>query len=233
MDWGALSEDASLSSRVTFLSGQLADVGSAIEELRAIIAETDRYVASTFSSALDSINLRFDALFRRLFGGGEARLQLAAGPDEASGQGQASEWDRGVEIVARPPGKHMQYLAQLSGGEQTLTAIAYLFASMEAAGLPLAVLDEVDAALDESNLLRFGELAREYASPSAEGSGGIQLIVMTHRRATMERADILYGVTLDEPGLSKAVGIRVEDWVEPGQERQRRLRASAQSGGRA
>ncbi|OPZ39926.1 MAG: Chromosome partition protein Smc [Synergistetes bacterium ADurb.BinA166] len=233
VDWGALSEDASLSSRVTFLSGQLADVGSAIEELRAIIAETDRYVASTFSSALDSINLRFDALFRRLFGGGEARLQLAAGPDEASGQGQASEWDRGVEIVARPPGKHMQYLAQLSGGEQTLTAIAYLFASMEAAGLPLAVLDEVDAALDESNLLRFGELAREYASPSAEGSGGIQLIVMTHRRATMERADILYGVTLDEPGLSKAVGIRVEDWVEPGQERQRRLRAPAQSGGRA
>lgn len=233
VDWGALSEDASLSSRVTFLSGQLADVGSAIEELRAIIAETDRYVASTFSSALDSINLRFDALFRRLFGGGEARLQLAAGPDEAAGQGQASEWDRGVEIVARPPGKHMQYLAQLSGGEQTLTAIAYLFASMEAAGLPLAVLDEVDAALDESNLVRFGELAREYASPSAEGSGGIQLIVMTHRRATMERADILYGVTLDEPGLSKAVGIRVEDWVEPGQDRQRRLRASAQSGGRA
>ncbi|HOO88608.1 MAG TPA: hypothetical protein PK442_12965, partial [Synergistales bacterium] len=105
----------------------------------------------------------------------------------------------------------------------------YLFASMEVAGVPLAVLDEVDAALDESNLLRFGELAREYACPSEEASNAdaedagraasssaIQLIVMTHRRATMERADILYGVTLAEPGLSKVVGIRVEDWVEPG-----------------
>ena len=98
---------------------------------------------------------------------------------------------------------------------------------MEAAGVPLAVLDEVDAALDESNLLRFGELAREYARP-----GGVQLIAMTHRRATMERADILYGVTLDEPGLSKVVGIRVEDWVEPGSEPAERSRRSPAPVGR-
>ncbi|HRV99020.1 MAG TPA: hypothetical protein P5201_10535, partial [Aminobacteriaceae bacterium] len=241
VDWGALSEDTSLASRVAYLGEQLADVRAAMDELRAIIAETDRHVGVVFTGALDNINVRFDALFRRLFGGGEARLQLlsppqpgqpdANGEDEAQPeQGEsAAAWDRGVEIVARPPGKHLQNLAQLSGGEQTLTAIAYLFASMEVAGVPLAVLDEVDAALDESNLLRFGELAREYACPSEEASNAdaedagraasssaIQLIVMTHRRATMERADILYGVTLAEPGLSKVVGIRVEDWVEPG-----------------
>ncbi len=182
VDWGALSEDTSLASRVAYLGEQLADVRAAMDELRAIIAETDRHVGVVFTGALDNINVRFDALFRRLFGGGEARLQLlsppqpgqpdANGEDEAQPeQGEsAAAWDRGVEIVARPPGKHLQNLAQLSGGEQTLTAIAYLFASMEVAGVPLAVLDEVDAALDESNLLRFGELAREYACPSEEAS---------------------------------------------------------------
>lgn len=87
---------------------------------------------------------------------------------------------------------------------------------MEVAEVPIAVLDEVDAALDESNLLRFGELAREYADPRGAGNGkGIQLLVMTHRRATMERADILYGVTLAEPGLSRVIGMKLEDWAEP------------------
>ncbi|MDI9371174.1 MAG: chromosome segregation protein SMC, partial [Synergistota bacterium] len=215
IDWGALSEGDALDGRVSYLNEQIADVRAAIGELKGIIDETDRYVATVFSEALGSINIRFDSLFRRLFGGGEARLQLSAPrgareDDEESQEAVSAEWDRGVEIVARPPGKHLQYLAQLSGGEQTLTAIAYLFAAMEAAGVPLAVLDEVYAALDESNLLRFGELAREYARP-----GGMQLVAMTHRRATMERADILYGVTLDEPGLSKVVGIKIDDWVEP------------------
>ncbi len=240
VDWGALSEDNSLTERVSFLQDQLSDVHAAMDELRSIIEETDRHVGIVFNNALTNINMRFDALFRRLFGGGEARIQLlvphvAAEPDETgedeapsgrdpqdrrnrTGEDSASSaaWDQGVEIVARPPGKHLQNLAQLSGGEQTLTAIAYLFASMEVAGVPLAVLDEVDAALDESNLLRFGELAREYACPSesSPSCGGIQLLVMTHRRATMERADILYGVTLSEPGLSKVLGIKVDDWVE-------------------
>jgi chromosome segregation protein len=240
VDWGALSEDNSLAERVAFLQAQLSDVHAAMDELRSIIEETDRHVGIVFNNALANINSRFDALFRRLFGGGESRIQLLVpqmpgSPEDLSadegrflrnrserrnGAGNApaasAAWDQGVEIVARPPGKHLQNLAQLSGGEQTLTAIAYLFASMEVAGVPLAVLDEVDAALDESNLIRFGELAREYACPSesAHTCGGIQLLVMTHRRATMERADILYGVTLAEPGLSKVVGIKVDDWVE-------------------
>lgn len=223
VEWGVLSEDRSLSGRISFLEEQLSDVRSAIARLRELIADTDRHVGELFSEALDRINSRFNGLFQRLFGGGEARLCLQAGAVEETdeegekGEDDAPAWDAGVEIVARPPGKHLQNLAQLSGGEQSLTAIAYLFASMEAAGAPLAVLDEVDASLDESNLLRFGDLAREYASSDQEK--GIQLIVMTHRRATMERADILYGVTLSEPGLSTVVGMKVEDWVEPAERR--------------
>lgn len=217
VDWGALSEDQSLAKRTAFLSAQLDDAKSAIAELKGILADTDRTVGALFMNAMTNINRAFDAIFRRLFDGGEARLQMQdSGVDGASPS--APLWDRGVEIVARPPGKHLQNLAQLSGGEQTLTAIAHLFASMEVAGVPLAVLDEVDAALDEPNLLRFGELAREYAAPKAYEAGrGLQLIVMTHRRATMERADVLYGVTLDEPGLSKAVGLQMSEWI--GEER--------------
>ncbi|GAB1485531.1 hypothetical protein MASR2M79_05780 [Aminivibrio sp.] len=225
MEWGALSEGEALSERIDYLTGQLDDVKAAVGELQAIVDETDRQVAELFNAALENINSRFNALFRRLFGGGEARLQLEerggpssdpAGPEEGDIRETPSPWDRGVEIVARPPGKHLQNLAQLSGGEQSLTAIAHLFASMEVAKVPLAVLDEVDAALDESNLLRFGELAKEYAVGGETGEGrGIQLLVMTHRRATMERADILYGVTLAEPGLSKVIGMRMSDWVEP------------------
>lgn len=111
-----------------------------------------------------------------------------------------SIWDKGAEIFARPPGKNLQNITQLSGGEQSLTSIALIFATLEAAGTPLAVLDEVDAALDEYNLVRFAELAREY-------SRTMQIIAMTHRRATMERADLIYGVTMIEAGLSAVVGI--------------------------
>ncbi len=195
-DLGVLSEDASLSERIGFLKGNHEDLREGENELCRLIDETDRYVGTLFGNALSDIAVRFDDLFRRLLGGGEARLELIEGE---------SFWDSGVDIVARPPGKRMQSLAQLSGGEQSLTGISLLFACMEVAAVPLAVLDEVDAALDEYNLLRFAELAREYAAR-------LQLIVMTHRRATMERSDVLYGVTMSEPGLSQVVGIDLEEW---------------------
>ena len=101
-------------------------------------------------------------------------------------QEEGSVWERGVEIYARPPGKKLQNISQLSGGEQSLTAIAHLFSALEVAKMPLAVLDEVDAALDEYNLIRFADLAKEY-------SRSLQLIVMTYRRTTMERDDLIYG----------------------------------------
>jgi chromosome segregation protein len=196
VDLGTLSEDRSLEERLAFLKEQVGDVRSGMEELRRFLEETDRHAGALFSKALEGIDQRFDALFQRLFGGGEARLSLAEGSEL---------WEAGVEVIARPPGKKPQHLGQLSGGEQSLTAISLLFAAMEIAGVPLAVLDEVDAALDEVNLRRFAVLAKEY-------SRAIQIVAMTHRRYTMEQADLLYGVTMSEPGLSQVVGVRLEEW---------------------
>ncbi len=196
VDIGVLSEDVSLTDRLSFLEEQLRDVGTGIGDLRKLIEETDRQAGVLFSTSLREIDKRFCSLFQRLFGGGEAHLRLAD---------DGSVWNAGVEVIARPPGKRPQHLAQLSGGEQSLSAISLLFAAMEVAGVPLAVLDEVDASLDEVNLRRFSELAREY-------SKSMQLICMTHRRATMERADLMYGITMSEPGLSQVVGVRLEDW---------------------
>lgn len=194
---GAISEDQSLAERIDFLTDQLDDVNTSADELRTLIADTDSKVERSFTDSMSRIDTRFNELFTRLFGGGEARLILQEGD---------SVWDRGVEIFARPPGKKLQNISQLSGGEQSLTSIALIFATLEAAGSSLAVLDEVDAALDEYNLVRFAELAREY-------SHSIQIIAMTHRRATMERADLIYGVTMVEAGLSATVGINPENYA--------------------
>ena len=197
VNMGVLSEDASLRDRLAFLGDQLDDVNKSASELQKLIADADKQAYKTFSDALQEVDGRFCSLFQRLFGGGDAHLELTE---------SETIWDSGVEVVARPPGKHPQSIGQLSGGEQSLAAISLLFASMEVAGCPLAVLDEVDAALDEVNLRRFSELAREYAKNR-------QILAMTHRRATMERADVLYGVTLSEPGLSQVIGVRLEDWA--------------------
>ncbi|MBR0168673.1 MAG: chromosome segregation protein SMC [Synergistaceae bacterium] len=194
---GAISEDQSLAERIDFLTDQLDDVNTSADELRALIDDTDSQVERSFTESMSRIDSRFNELFVRLFGGGEARLILQEGD---------SVWDRGVEIFARPPGKKLQNISQLSGGEQSLTSIALIFATLEAAGSSLAVLDEVDAALDEYNLVRFAELAREY-------SRTVQIIAMTHRRATMERANLIYGVTMIEAGLSATVGINPENYV--------------------
>ncbi|MCX7828327.1 MAG: chromosome segregation protein SMC [Thermanaerothrix sp.] len=196
VDMGVLSESRSLDERLEFLKGQIDDSRRAMAELEKVIAEADQRAQTVFMRSLKDIDDRFDSLFKRLFGGGEAHLELT----DSGGL-----WDSGVEITARPPGKRPQGIAQLSGGEQSLTAVALLFSSLEVAGCPIAVLDEVDAALDEVNLRRFADLA-------AESSGERQILVMTHRRITMERAGLLYGVTLKEPGLSQVVGVKLEEW---------------------
>lgn len=197
VDMGVLSEDRNLKDRLAFLGEQLDDVRASAAELERLIRDADSQAHKTFSAALQEVDDRFCSLFQRLFGGGEAHLEMLEGN---------TIWDSGVDVIARPPGKHPQGINQLSGGEQSLSAISLLFASMEVANCPLAVLDEVDAALDEVNLRRFSELAREYAKNR-------QILAMTHRRVTMERADVLYGVTLSEPGLSQVIGVRLEDWA--------------------
>jgi chromosome segregation protein len=197
VDMGVLSEERSLKDRLAFLGEQLDDVGAGMKEMERLISDADEQARTIFTNALVEIDKKFNDLFQRLFVGGDARLEMVEGE---------SLWDSGVDVIARPPGKHPASINQLSGGEQSLSAIALLFASLEVASCPIAVLDEVDAALDEVNLKRFSELARDASKER-------QILVMTHRRLTMERADALCGVTLEEPGLSQVIGVRVEDWV--------------------
>lgn len=197
VNMGVLSEDKNLGERLSFLGEQLDDVKHSAAELEKLIADADAQAQKVFTDALQEVDTKFCSLFQRLFGGGEAHLEMTDGE---------TIWETGVDVIARPPGKHPQNINQLSGGEQSLAAISLLFASMEVANCPLAVLDEVDAALDEVNLKRFSELAKEYAQNR-------QILAMTHRRVTMERADVLYGVTLSEPGLSQVIGVRMEDWA--------------------
>lgn len=197
VNMGVLSEDQSLRDRLAFLGEHLDDVRASAAELEKLISDADMQAHKIFTDALKEVDERFCFLFKRLFGGGEAHLVMTEGE---------TIWDTGVDFVARPPGKHPQSIQQLSGGEQSLAAISMLFASMEVAGCPLAVLDEVDAALDEVNLRRFSELTKEYAKNR-------QILAMTHRRLTMERADVLYGVTLSEPGLSQVIGVKMDEWA--------------------
>ena len=197
VDMGVLSEDRSLRDRLAYLGDQLDDVGRSMTGLERLIREADDQAKEIFTHALEEIDKKFNDLFQRLFVGGDARLEMIEGD---------TLWESGVDVVARPPGKHPTGIAQLSGGEQSLSALALLFASLEVAQSPIAVLDEVDAALDEVNLRRFADLAKEVSQER-------QIFVMTHRRVTMERADVLYGVTLAEPGLSQVIGVRVEDWT--------------------
>ncbi|MGN0838049.1 MAG: chromosome segregation protein SMC [Pyramidobacter sp.] len=196
VNMGVLSEDQSLGERLEYFGTQLKDVQRGMDDLKQIIADTDKQAGTLFGSALVKIDKRFNELFQRLFGGGEAHLRAQENMDL---------WNAGVEIIARPPGKKSLYLAQLSGGEQSLTALSLLFASMEVAKVPLAVLDEVDAALDEANLTRFGQMVADY-------SKNLQVIAMTHRRQTMEHAEVMYGVTMSEPGLSQIVSVKVDQW---------------------
>jgi len=146
-----------------------------------------------FLSTFDAVAEAFDETFRRLFGGGKAKVSLTDPNDLL---------ETGVEIVVQPPGKNLQNLSLLSGGEKTLSAAALLFALMKVKPSPFCVMDEVDAALDESNVERFADLVKDF-------SRNTQFIVITHNRATIEAADNLYGVTMQEPGISKLISVKL------------------------
>ncbi|MCF0248026.1 MAG: chromosome segregation protein SMC, partial [Synergistes sp.] len=154
VNMGVLSEDESLKDRISFLETQLDDVRATADEIERLISEADTMAHKQFAESLLKVDERFCYLFKILFGGGEAHLVLTEGE---------TIWNSGVEIDARLPGKHTQVLNQYSGGERSLISISLLFATMEVAGSPIAVLDEVDAALDEANLRRFSELTKEYS----------------------------------------------------------------------
>jgi chromosome segregation protein len=187
-----LEETREVESRLEFLTSQSADLRRAIAELDAVIQELEGLLEMGFTAAFERVNEAFAKTFATLFGGGTARLALTA-PDDLLATG--------VEIVAQPPGKRLQSLTSLSGGERALTSTALIFALLGTNPLPFCVLDEVDAALDESNARRFADLLQQYSERT-------QFIIVTHNRATMEIASSLYGVSMGADGVSTLLSLR-------------------------
>jgi len=187
----AIEEYDEISTRYEFLSKQYDDLVEAKEQLRKVIDRINRICSRRFKETYEAVNERFQKVFPVLFGGGEARLILIEDPEKG---------EMGLDIVSRPPGKKLQSVSLLSGGEKALTAVSLIFSIFLVKPSPYCLLDEVDAPLDDANVMRFNELVREMAKRS-------QIIVVTHNKYTMEIAEKLYGVTMEEKGVSKMVSV--------------------------
>jgi chromosome segregation protein len=193
----ALEEHRSLQARHEFLESQLEDVRASRRELNRVLRAVDREIVRVFEQAFADVSAHFTNLFATLFPGGAGRLTLID-PDDLL--------NTGIEVDARPSGKTVRRLSLLSGGERSLTALAYLFAVFRARPSPFYLLDEVEAALDDVNLHRFLDLVHEFRNEA-------QLVIVTHQKRTMEAADILYGVTMPPGGSTRVVSERVADPV--------------------
>ena len=191
-------EFAELSERHQFLTHQTEDLEAAVSDLRQIIARLDEAMEEAFAETFQQAAKEFQRYFKTLFGGGEAQL-LLTNPDNLI--------DTGVEIVARPPGKRLQSLALLSGGERSLTAQALIFALLKTSPTPFVVFDEVDAMLDEANVGRFRDAL-------AKLSQDIQFIIITHNRKTIEAANTLYGISMGDDSVSQVYSLRIDEWLE-------------------
>jgi len=191
----AIGEEDALRARREDLKVQQADLEEARKLLREAINRINRISRERFTATFELVREHFVETYRKLFGGGKASISLTEGEDVL---------EAGIEIVARPPGKELRKLSLLSGGERTLTTIALLFAIFKAKPSPFCVLDEVDAPLDESNIDRFMLVLREFLEQS-------QFLIITHNRRTMADADVIYGVTMQESGVSKRIAVRFEE----------------------
>ncbi len=194
----AREEFAELEQRFEFLSGQRKDLDEALANLQETIRKINRTTRERFMEAFESVKEHFTHLFKEVFEGGEARLSL---------QDEQNPLDTGVEIFAQPPGKKLQHLDQLSGGEKAMVAIALLFSLFRYRPQPFFILDEVDAPLDEANVHRFNRLLTQFR-------GQTQFVVVTHNKKTMEMAQVLYGVTMPEGGVSRIVSVRLAEVEE-------------------
>jgi chromosome segregation protein len=192
----AIEEFQQISERHDFLATQQKDLESALKQLDDAIQKINRTSRRLFRETFDLINNKFQEMFPKLFRGGRARLQLTGGED-------VDILEAGVEIHAQPPGKKNTTVDQLSGGEKALTAVALLFSIFLIKPSPFCLLDEVDAPLDEANVDRYNEILRSMTDHS-------QFIVITHNKRTMAVADRLYGVTMQEPGVSKLVTVNLQ-----------------------
>ncbi|OYW12899.1 MAG: hypothetical protein B7X34_01270 [Acidobacteriia bacterium 12-62-4] len=188
----ALEEHREAETRYTFLNDQRQDLLDSIRDTEKAIQDIDVESRKRFAEAFHAVNANFKEMFTTLFGGGAAEMRLT---DESN------IGDSGIEIIASPPGKRLQNVLLLSGGEKSLTAMALLMAIFKYQPSPFCVLDEVDAPLDESNTVRLARLIKEMSLET-------QFVVITHHKRTMEAAQTLYGVTMQEPGVSQLVSVR-------------------------
>ena len=184
-----------VNKRYTFMVTQKEDLQNSESNLLEIIKSMDEQMIDKFSKTFNKINIEFNKVFKDLFNGGEARLELTD-PNNML--------ETGIDIIAYPPGKKPANISLLSGGEKTLTAISLLFSIMNLKQVPFVILDEVESALDEANVERFGKYLNNY-------KGKTQLLIITHKKKTMEFVDLLYGITMEESGVSKLVSVRLDD----------------------
>jgi len=193
----AITQSEEASARFTEYTTQMTDLQSAKSDLEKVIADLGREMETRFRETFDAINQNFTAVFRELFGGGRAHLEMTDPKDYLNS---------GIDIIAEPTGKKLQNITLLSGGEKSMTAIALLFAILKVKPMPFVLLDEVEAALDEINVVRFASYLKNF-------SKNTQFIVITHRKPTMELGDHLYGVTMENRGVSKLVSVSLQDWA--------------------
>lgn len=191
----AIEEYRRINERIEFLTKQIGDMAEAKEKLQLVIREMNQIMTKKFKETYEKLDKAFQEMFVKLFNGGKAQLILT---DEQN------LLEAGVEIIAQPPGKKTQYLSLLSGGEKSLTAIALLMAVLKVKPSPFCILDEIESNLDESNVNSFAEMLREFANST-------QFIVISHRKGTMEIAHVLYGVTIEETGVSSLISVKLED----------------------
>ena len=208
----AIEEYEELKTRFEFLTKQQSDLLTARESLMQTITKINRETKEMFMETFTKVSEEFRIHFRMLFGGGEGQLVLLD---------MENVLESGIDIIARPPGKKLQNISLMSGGEKTLTAIALIFAVFKVNPSPFCVLDEIDAALDESNVGRFAYMLKEFAKIA-------QFIVITHNKKTIAHADVMYGVTMQETGVSKLVSAKFNQ-EKSSQEPAEQLVASAVS----
>ena len=194
---GSIREYEQVSERYGFLTEQRADIVEAMDELRAIINDMERTIKTRFKENFDQVVVNFEDIFKELFGGGHAELRL---------DNEDNPLEAGIEIIAQPPGKKLQNINLMSGGEKTMTAIALMFAVLKTKPTPFCILDEVEAALDDANIDRFAAYLKKFNE--------IQFAIVTHQKATMEHADVLYGVTMPEQSISKVISLRLGDKID-------------------
>lgn len=192
----SIKEYETVKERYEFLVEQRRDLLEAIDSLDHIIKDMDKAIKTNFKDSFKKVAVHFESIFKDLFGGGIAEVRM---------EDEDNLLETGIEIIAQPPGKKLQSITLLSGGEKTLTAIALIFAILKVKPTPFCIMDEVEAALDDTNIQRFANYLKKFKD--------IQFVLVTHQKATMEFADVLYGVTMPEQGISKVLSLKLEQRV--------------------